>query len=212
MSVPVHPIATSYFHHDGRGPSLVRWLRDSDLYLPDTWEDPAPLVGNIVGAQYILPHPAPQGACAWVVFHGLQVLQIVPEEVHSYWHRTDLRRQSHQTGVWRIENSPWMRSFDPRHLIGHEHFVLEWYDELAEVICRELIFGSGVFDLQAQLAQDGRFAVAYLRRAETAERQGQHADAIANLQRYIALASDPSAVAYAKRRLERLLPQAGADT
>src|SRR5262245_57281824 len=147
MSLRVHPIATSYFHHDGRGPSLVRWLCDRDLYLPDTWDEPTPLVGDIVGAEYILPHPAPHGAPAWVVFHGLQVLQIVPEEVHSYWHRTDLRRQPDQTGAWRIENSSWMTHFDPRHLTGHQHFVLEWYDELAEVICRELIFGSGMFDL-----------------------------------------------------------------
>jgi hypothetical protein len=203
----IHPIATPFFQQDGRGPILSRWLRDSDLFLLDTWDDPAPLVGDIVGAEYILPPSAPHGGPAWVVFHGLQVLQIVPEEVHSYWHRSHLPRQSDQVAVWRVEHSLWMAGFDPRHLAGHQHFVLEWYDTVAEVICRELIFGSGAFDLRVQLAQDGRFAGAYLRHAETAERRGHLAEAITDLQQYIAIATDPSAVAYAKRRLEHLSVQ-----
>ncbi|MGV3624610.1 MAG: hypothetical protein ACO1OB_27570 [Archangium sp.] len=66
-------MTTPYFPFDGRGPVLTRWLHENDLSLVDSAAR-----GHIVGAQH---------EAGWVVFHGLQVLQLVPEEVHSYWHR-----------------------------------------------------------------------------------------------------------------------------
>lgn len=87
MSLRVRRISTPCFQHDGRGPTLVRWLRDSDLYLPDTWDDPSPLVGDIVGAQYTLPHPAPQGAPAWASFTAFRCYK-------------SFQRKSIRTGIW----------------------------------------------------------------------------------------------------------------
>jgi hypothetical protein len=42
MKLDVQRISTPHFQNDGRGPTFVRWLRDSELYLPDTWDDPTP--------------------------------------------------------------------------------------------------------------------------------------------------------------------------
>lgn len=82
--------------------------------------------------------------------------------------------------------------------------MLEWYDSIAEVICRDLIFGQGMFDLQTQLTQDGRFAVAYLRRAEAAERRKDYAEAVVYLERYMALTHDQDMLRYAGRRLDHV--------
>jgi hypothetical protein len=68
---------TDYFDFDGRGETLVRWICDVDILFaePDGANAFVALSGDICGAQY---HDG------WVLFHGLQVLQIAPEEVHSY--------------------------------------------------------------------------------------------------------------------------------
>src|SRR4051812_22906669 len=93
------PIPTEQFAFDGRGPCLIRWLYYSDLLFKGTlWPDTP---DGIHGAEYGIPpmsagDPLPSPTVAmvdplqcprvWVVFHGLQVIQMVPEEVHSYWH------------------------------------------------------------------------------------------------------------------------------
>ena len=116
---------------------------------------------------------------AWVVFHGLQVIQIVPEEVHSYWHRPS-SEPSTRSGVWEVVGSDWLASFNPRHLENHKHFVLEFYDDLVEVIARDLIFGHGEFSIDRVVAEDARFAYAYLRRAQVREKAHQWNDAISD--------------------------------
>lgn len=102
------------FAYDGRGPGLQHWLVDSDLLFDDSQAGFAPPSKSITGAQ------VDEG---WVVFHGLQVIQIVPEEVHSYWH-DDPTAPSVSSSVWHIENSTWMTSFHPRHLDDQHHYLI----------------------------------------------------------------------------------------
>ena len=128
----------------------------------------------------------------------------MPEEVHSYWHLESEREQPSLSNVWRITGSAWLASFAPRHLGNHEHYVLTFYDELTEVICRELLFGPGIFRLEEAIASFPQLAYAYLRRAMSREKKGKLGEAAADYQYYIAISPDASSVEYARRCLSSL--------
>jgi len=210
------PIETSHFAFDGRGPSLIRWLHHRDLLFAGTMWPDSP--DGIHGAEYGIaptiagsPLPATSVAVvdpiecskAWVVFDGLQVIQIVPEEVHSYWHYEPEVR-GNRSGAWEVVDSEWLAAFHPRHLAGHRHFILEFDDELVEVIARELIFGHGEFSIDRVAPTDGRFAYAYLRRAQVREKAEQWKDAQADYRLYASLENNESNSSYARRCAEGL--------
>lgn len=132
----VQPITTPHFGYDGRGPSLTRWIQDRECVLPGTDKGRAPLPGGITGAEHT------EG---WVFFQGLQVVQTVPEEVHSYWFFELLPDGTKHTGAYEVTDSTWKASFSQRHLADQRHFILVFYDDLVEVLCRELVFGAGEF-------------------------------------------------------------------
>lgn len=210
------PVTTPHFAFDGRGPSLIRWLYYSDMLFAGTiWPD-TPY--GIHGAEYGIPpksddSPLPSSTVAvidplecpraWVVFHGLQVIQIVPEEVHSYWH-SEVYEQGTRSGIWEVTDSDWLAGFNPRHLSNHKHFVLEFYDELVEVIARDLIFGRGQFSIDRIVGDDGRFAYAYLRRAQVREKAQEWMEAIADYRSYASIEPDASNAAYGLRCAEAL--------
>ena len=188
-------VDTPYFWHDGRGPMLVRWIKDDELLLPGSQAGRAPLAGSIEGVQY--DADGPEGN--WVIFHGMQVIQIVPEEVHAGWHWNYLDDSGIKTGVWEVEDSEWLKTFHPRHLGCHKHYIVEFYDEIVELICRELIFGDGRFAIEKVVVVDSRFAYAYLRRAMSQEKLGNKAEAIEYYQKYIDMVPDEDKKDYARR-------------
>jgi len=100
-------IESAYFSFDGRGPSLSQWIHDGELYLPESDTGFGSPPGSIVGAQYVLPDSQTETNQneAGVLFEGMQVIQIVSEEVHSYWHREFSIVGALTTGVWEIEDS-----------------------------------------------------------------------------------------------------------
>ncbi|MGV3624611.1 MAG: hypothetical protein ACO1OB_27575 [Archangium sp.] len=103
-----------------------------------------------------------------------------------------------------IENSAWLASFDQRHLSGHSHVVLEFYDDVVEVICRELVFGAGEFELNRALATEPRFGSAYFTLALEQEKRGEVHNAIATWEKYLACAPHVNSTDYASRALESL--------
>ena len=191
-------VPTQYFSFDGRGCELVRWIYDAELHLPDSQEGFAALPGDIHGAQYLFGNGEGENE-AWVIFHGLQVAQFVPEEVHSHWHFNMVGEDHESSGVWEIEDSEWIKTFSPIHLGKHKHFIIEFYDELVELICRDLIFGDGKFDIEKVAAKDGRFAYAYLRRAMAQRKSGNNREAVEYFYRYIDICPDGDSVEYARR-------------
>lgn len=193
-------VSTKYFAFDGRGCSLLRWIHDAELHLPESQGGFAPSDGSIEGAQYLFEADLSTDE-SWIIFYGLQVLQIVPEEVHSYWHREYADHNSTTSGVWEIEGSEWIKLFEPMHLSGHKHYIVEFYDEIVEVICRDLIFGSGTFDIQRVVARDNRFAYAYLRRAMSQNKQGNKDEAVEYFQKYIDICPNGDSVEYARRSI-----------
>lgn len=183
---------TELFGFDGRGESLQRWIHDADLLFPEPEVSGAFAApsGGIVGAQY-------DGG--WVLFHGLQVTQIVSEEVHSYWHLDFIFSDTKKSGVWEIDGSEWIKTFAQRHLAEHKHFIIEFYDEIVEVICRTLIFGADRFDLERVVATDNRLSYAYLRRATIQKKLGNFDEAVDDYQKYIQSLPDSSSAEYAQR-------------
>ncbi len=131
------PLETKYFSWDGRGPILERWLTRSD-------SDP-------IGCHYTFDANYTEITSneqeAWVIFEELQVIQIVPEEVHAnwQWEYQDNSSKIRFNGIWIIEDSHWLKSFNPQHLKNHNHYILEFYDDIVEVICKGLKFGLGEY-------------------------------------------------------------------
>ena len=191
------PIATPYFGFDGRGPTLIRWLNNSDLLFPGTFWSDTP--DGIQGAEYGLQGTPGRGSGpwtsvevtdptsaehAWVVFNGLQVIQVVPHEVHTYWHRKCASGQHEKTGVWEVFESDWLKSFAQGHLAKSRHFILEFYDDLVEVVADDLIFGTGRFKIEHVVEHDARFVFAFLRRAQCSEKRKDIEGAVRDYRKY----------------------------
>ena len=143
------PYQTEHFGFDGRGPEIRRFIYDRDRIVPGTFTDRAQPPGNITGVEY---YWFERPEISWVIFEGLQVVQIVPEEVCSYWFHlgTEVPPKGF-SGITEIHDSPWMASFAQRHLQDVRHFVLEFCDDIVEVLCKDLVFGSGEFRIEDQL-------------------------------------------------------------
>jgi hypothetical protein len=211
------PIPTPYFGFDGRGPTLIRWLNNSDLLFPGTFWSNTP--DGIQGAEYGLPGTSARGSGpwtgvevadptsadrAWVVFDGLQVTQIVPHEVHAYWHREGASGERGNTGAWEVFDSAWRMSFAQGHLAKSRHFLLEFYDELVEVLADRLIFGAGGFNIEQVIEGDARFAFAFLRRAQHHEGLGDVEGAVRDYRKYAKVAESASDADYATRCADHL--------
>ncbi|WP_162786383.1 hypothetical protein [Hyphomonas sp. CACIAM 19H1] len=174
----------------------MRWLTDADLRFPGVGGFYDPPSGRIVGAQ---THDH------WVIFHGLQVVLIVPEEEHSAWH-LEFRDQQHKMGcAWRMRDSVWKESFTQRHISDeHSHFVLQFHDEVVELICRDLLFGHTPFDLAAAIDSHPRLAYPYFQLAASLENQGDKQGAIINYEKYLQLESDSRSAEYVRRTIDKL--------
>ena len=183
------------FRVGSRGPELQSWLHDSDLVFPSHHKGFGAPPGRIVGARV---------SGGWVVLHGLQVVKVVPEEVHSYWHGSLPTTGAKESNVWLIEESDWLGSFNPRHLSECHHFVLEFYDHVVEVVAEALIFGAGRFRLEEAIAHDGRLGYAHLRRALSLEKERNFQDAEVEFLAYLATDPPESSRKYAKRCLKSL--------
>lgn len=186
-----------------RGTELAHWIHGIDLRIPIfTSKEEFALSSdeNIVGAHF---------NSGWVLFYGLQVIQIAPEEVHSHWqveiYYKDKPFDPKQTNAWEIEDSEWLASFRPIHLSGHKHFVIDFYDETVEVICKDLIFGKGQFSIQKAINGDKRLASAYLRKADDELGLGNTREAIIYYQKYVEEGMNEQSIEYAKRSINFLL-------
>lgn len=181
--------------HDSRGPDLVRWLTDADLRFPGVGDPYAPPTGSIVGA-FSHDH--------WVIFDGLQVIQVVPDEVHSGWH-CKLMDARFFGSAMRIIDSNWKKSFHPKHLAEDSHFVIRFYDDVVELICRDLLFGPTPFDLAKAISAHPQLAYSYLQLAISLEKQGDKDGAIRSFERYAQLERDDAqSIDYARRSIDRL--------
>jgi len=115
------------FHHEGRGPELQRvvWSKDGitlkgfEYYNPDdVFEEE-----NIKHLELV----------------GLEAYSVAGEEVHS----NIIFVNDSKAAIFKVLNSPWLKQFNPLHLKGCDHYQIRFYDEIYDVICREIKTGQG---------------------------------------------------------------------
>lgn len=209
MKQEVLPVSTPYLWFDGRGPSLIRWLRESDLYLPGSETGFAPPVGYIVGAEYDLPFEVEDDETivriGWVVFHKLNVIQFCDIDAHSFWHLDAIQENTKHSGIWEVTNSTWKAGFHDRIVDTRRHYIVEFYDDIVEVLCDKLLFGEGTFNIENVASRNPEFSYAYIRKAMALEKEGKVNEAIHHYQVYIQHETEETERAYAHRSLERLM-------
>jgi len=115
------------FHNDGRGPELQRviWAFDGkilqgfDYYNPeDTYEEESIKHLELV---------------------GVEAYSMAVEEVHG----NILSTGESKASIFRIEGSPWLKQYNPAHLDECSHYQIIFYDEIYDVICKEIKAGNG---------------------------------------------------------------------
>lgn len=143
------------------GSTIERWLWLRDINFPDS------------GHQYSFPE-VPLGlvtTAGWVIFHRRQLFLAVPDEVHTFWHH-EQNQDLVRSFAFQVEESLWLASFDQRHLSLCHHFVLDFRDDIVEVICEKLLFGAGPFELEAAITLHPELGDAYYWRAMAREKAG----------------------------------------
>jgi hypothetical protein len=121
------PILEAECHGAGRGPELQRVV----------WRGAVP-----VAFEYFNPDdeyvPANLRHLRLV---GVQAFAYAIEEVHG---RTKWVPDSH-AAVLNLGISSWFASLNPRHLAGCSHYQVVFYDDVFDLICREITAGLGAF-------------------------------------------------------------------
>lgn len=174
-----------------RGPELARWITDEDLRFPAIDGSYSSAKGSVNGA---LTHDY------WVLFFQVQVVQIIPDEVHSEWHY-DFMDGFERGCAWEILDSEWLKSFHPRHLHGFSHFLIQFYDEVIEVICKDVVFGRTPFSLTNVIKEYPKFCMPYLKLAKHYMQAGEVNLAIKNFEKCLSLEPDLENTEFARRSL-----------
>ena len=136
------PYSTDHFGFDGRGPEIHRFIRDCDTLKEGAFPERRKPPGKIIGVEYFwFKRPELQ----WVIFRKMQVIQIVPEEVCSYWFVPYVQEGTKGNGIYMVKDSAWLQSFSQRHLGSCNHYIFQFYDDIIEIIAEDLTFGKGPF-------------------------------------------------------------------
>jgi hypothetical protein len=116
------PVQREMFHHDGRGPELLR----------AHWNDNGTL---LLAIDYYNPEDAHEEAfLKHVLVVGPQVVMVTPEEVIDYRRGGAAISGYSPAAMFDLGKSEWLRSFSARHLESCRHFQLFFYDELFDII------------------------------------------------------------------------------
>lgn len=126
MNLPI-PILESDFFHDGRGPELQKVIWDYR--------------GQILrGFEYFNPDDEyTEENLRHLHLDKTQVYSMAGEEIHKHI----AANGKTQSAVFEIPDSKWKKSFQQRHLEDCKHYQIMFYDEIFDVICRQIIPGKG---------------------------------------------------------------------
>ena len=120
-------ILEAEFHHDGRGPELQRVVWDYGGK-------------NLKGFEYYNPEDVyEEENIKHIELVGVEACAMTGEEVHGDILATGQSKAS----IFKVENSSWLKQFNPAHLGGCDHYQLVFYDEIYDVICKEIKSGKG---------------------------------------------------------------------
>ncbi len=117
------PILENEFYHDGRGPELHRvvWTHNGKM---------------LKGFEYFNPD---EKNIRHLILDDVEAFSMAGEEVHG----NILATGKSKAAIFKIENSEWGKQFNPRHLNDCNHYQIMFYDEIYDVICKEIKIGNG---------------------------------------------------------------------
>ncbi len=116
------------FYHDGRGPKLLK------VHLANG-------SAHLLAIDFRSPG---SDETKHLKFTGAQAFMFTPDEVVSYptpvdWGATE------RGALVSLGRSDWLESFSPIHLTDCAHIQAMFYDELLDVICKDVTVGLGGF-------------------------------------------------------------------
>lgn len=127
------PTLENVFYHDGRGPELQRvvWSHGGKI---------------LVGFEYFNPDDVyePENL-KHLKLVGVEAYSMSGEEVHG----GICAVPDNKAAIWQIDNSSWLPQFQQRHLSGCKHYQIMFYDEIYDVVCKEIISGKGHLEAKA---------------------------------------------------------------
>ncbi|MEN8133184.1 MAG: hypothetical protein ABFS45_23995 [Pseudomonadota bacterium] len=127
LKMEISTLLESKFHYDGRGPELQRvvWAYDGKI---------------LQGFEYYNPEDAyEEESIKCLELVGVEAYSMAVEEVHNHTLATGESKAS----IFKIESSPWMKQYDPECIEGCSHYQIIFYDEVYDVICKEIKAGYG---------------------------------------------------------------------
>ena len=114
------------FFHDGRGPELLKvHLVNAHLLAVDFRNPDTDQVNHLR-------------------FVGAQVFMFTPDEVVAYPTAVDWGTTGFGALV-SLGRSDWLETFSPLHLTDCSHIQAMFYDQLLDVICKDVSVGHGAF-------------------------------------------------------------------
>jgi hypothetical protein len=125
----MHVIHPKDFFHDGRGPELIA------VHL-------ASKSSHLLAVDFKNPDSS---QVMHLKFLRAQAYMFTPEEVENYattvvdWGKTG------NGALVSLGRSTWLKSFNPRHLERCEHIRIMFYDEYLDVLCEDVVVGSGSY-------------------------------------------------------------------
>ncbi len=123
----IESLLENKFYHDGRGPELQRtvWGRNGVI---------------LKGFEYYNPDDLYEKEnLKYIELVGIEAYSMASEEVHGNILATGKSKAS----IFKIVNSSWLKQFNQRHLEKCSHYQIMFYDEIYDVICKEIKAGSG---------------------------------------------------------------------
>jgi hypothetical protein len=126
------------FHHDGKGPGLERVI----------WSH-----GGVIlkGFEYLNPEDADnEENIKHLKLTGVEAFSMTTEEVHG----NVLLTEDSVAAIYKIDDSPWLKQFDPTHLANCSHYQIIFHSEIYDVICHEIKMGTGRLLSDMQTVED----------------------------------------------------------
>lgn len=122
-----NPILENDFYHDGRGPELQKALWSSNGVI-------------LVGFEYFNPDDEyTPNNLRHLLLEDVQAYSMSTDEVHG----NILATGDSKAAILEVVESEWLASFNQAHLSQCKHYQIMFYDEIYDVICKNIKVGRG---------------------------------------------------------------------
>ena len=124
------PVLEKDFYHEGRGPELqkVYWANGGSTLVGFSYYNPDDVYDN-----ENLKH---------LRLEKVEAFMMAGEEVHP----EILYSGKSKAAIVKVNDSKWLRQFKSPHVSDCSHFQVSFYDEIFDIICKEIVAGKGVIN------------------------------------------------------------------